>query len=282
MSEFNESNVLEIAEMLKTATENVEKVYDSGYDEGMEAGKAFWGYSEGYDAGKKAEYDAFWDDYQDNGNRTNYSSAFAGPGWGKNRLCPKYDIIPTNAYMLFYQNPTVFDFVEWLESLGLVADFSSSRDFSYTFGACGITRVGTIDTRTAGRMNGTFTGSANLKTIDKIILRDTGETVFISGTFNGLTALENITFEGVIGQDLDFQWSTRLTWTSIESIVNHLSDTTTGKTLTLSKTAVDESFTFWFDSGDPDTSYPIPGSDENNPYWPSLRDSKPNWTITLV
>ena len=51
MSEFNESNVLEIAEMLKTATENVDRVYAAGYSEGM-----------------KSEYDAFWDDYQDNGN----------------------------------------------------------------------------------------------------------------------------------------------------------------------------------------------------------------------
>jgi hypothetical protein len=88
--------------------------------------------------------------------------------------------------------------------------------------------------------------------------------------------LENITFEGVIGSDIDFKLSTKLTEASIRSIIEHLSDTASGKTLTLSKVAVDNAFVFYWDGGR------VPGSDETNPFWPQLRDSKPNWTITLV
>jgi hypothetical protein len=34
-------------------------------------------FDEVYDAGKQAEYDAFWDVFQNNGNRTDYARAFA-------------------------------------------------------------------------------------------------------------------------------------------------------------------------------------------------------------
>jgi hypothetical protein len=97
-----------------------------------------------------------------------------------------------------------------------------------------------------------------------------------SSTFKGCANLKNIVFEGVIGEDINFQWSTKLTEASIRSIITHLSDTASGKTLTLSKVAVDNAFMFSGDGGD------VPGTDESNPYWPQLRDSKPNWTITLV
>ena len=34
-----------------------------------------------YAAGKQAEYDAFWDAYQSNGERASYENAFSGRGW---------------------------------------------------------------------------------------------------------------------------------------------------------------------------------------------------------
>ena len=57
--------------------------------------------------------------------------------------------------------------------------------------------------------------------------------------------LEYVRIDGTIGQSgIDLKYSTKLSKESIESIVNHLSDSATGKTLTLSKTAVDEAFRY--------------------------------------
>ena len=66
----------------------------------------------------------------------------------------------------------------------------------------------------------------------------TDENTVFSETFNYCTALKNVTFEGVIGQNLNIRWSP-LSADSIRSIITHLSDTAQGKTLTLSRTAVE-------------------------------------------
>ena len=73
-----------------------------------------------------------------------------------------------------------------------------------------------------------------LHTIAKI---RTDENTVFNNAFNYCTALKNVTFEGVIGQDINIRWSP-LTADSIRSIIEHLSDTASGKTLTLSKKAV--------------------------------------------
>lgn len=52
--------------------------------------------SEVYEKGVQSEYDRFWDDFQNYGKRTFYSSAFAGQGWTAETLKPKYPIV-TNA-----------------------------------------------------------------------------------------------------------------------------------------------------------------------------------------
>ena len=59
------------------------------------------GLDEVYEAGKKAEHDVFWDVCQNYGNRTDYSNAFGGQGWRPDNFKPKYDIRPTNGYMMF-------------------------------------------------------------------------------------------------------------------------------------------------------------------------------------
>lgn len=45
-----------------------------------------------YKKGQQAEYDRFWDEYQQNGTRTNYSYAFAGSAWTDASATPKYPI----------------------------------------------------------------------------------------------------------------------------------------------------------------------------------------------
>ena len=55
---------MNLEQKAKLAAENMPKVYDSAYNQG---------FKKGIEQGKQAEYDEFWDAYQDNGNRTSYS-----------------------------------------------------------------------------------------------------------------------------------------------------------------------------------------------------------------
>ena len=77
------------------------------YAEGFEAGKAEsggsddGGYDKGYTDGQEAERSAFWDIYQDNGNRTVYQNAFSGAGWNDETFTPKYDMKPTSAVQMY-------------------------------------------------------------------------------------------------------------------------------------------------------------------------------------
>lgn len=68
--------------------------------------------------------------------------------------------------------------------------------------------------------------------------------------------------EGTISNSLNMQWSTKLTKASITSIIEHLSTTTSGLTLTLPKTAKEAAFT----------------TDE----WVVIVAAKSNWNISLV
>lgn len=63
-----------------------------------------------FDAGKQTEYDRFWDNYQDNGNRTNYVYAFARL-WPVECYDPKYPITCTGkgGDMIFYNNTNIID-----------------------------------------------------------------------------------------------------------------------------------------------------------------------------
>ena len=46
-----------------------------------------------YNKGAQSEYDAFWDEFQQNGELTFYGYAFAGYGWTKENFKPKYPIV---------------------------------------------------------------------------------------------------------------------------------------------------------------------------------------------
>ena len=60
---------------------------------GISGGSEDGSYDEGFEDGKKSEYDAFWDAYQQNGNRTHYVDAFTQLGWTDVVYQPKYPII---------------------------------------------------------------------------------------------------------------------------------------------------------------------------------------------
>ena len=78
-------------------------------------------YDEVYEAGKKAEYDRFWDAYQENGQPKQYFYAFAGIGWTDETFKPKHDIIFNQASNLnAFQYCAVTDLVKSLNDCGVV------------------------------------------------------------------------------------------------------------------------------------------------------------------
>ena len=252
-----------------------EKIVANGVEvaEGTRTAEYAQKVDEVYEAGKKAEYDEFWDAHQANGTRKNYANTFAC--WALENIYPKYDMKPTTTYMMFRaaggSTGGYLDLAERLDECGVILDTSECSTHQYMFYESRITRVGVIDTRGAASLNDIFDYSS-IQTIDKLILRDDGSQT-ISGTFKACSELINIVIEGVIGQNgYNLRWSTKLSKASITSIINALSTTTEGLTVTLSKAAVNKAFETSEGAND----------GEFSAEWNELEKSREDWTISLV
>lgn len=236
-----------------------------------------------YNAGKQAEYDAFWNMIQDHGNRTDYGQAFRNWRSSTEYLRPKYKVVPTastSAMNTFYN-------CEGLKKVEAeYFDFSKKARGGYkgsgwyhTFTACDeLEEIEDIGIMPDTDLTNTFAHCPNLKKI--AMIRVDANTVISSGIFEGCKSLESVTFDGEIGYGMNLKWSTKLTRASIENIINHLSDNGSGKTLTLSKAAVDEAFR-GISAGDFTTI--VPGSSSLD--WFNLTHDATvykQWTITLV
>lgn len=234
---------MSIAEKLTTIAENEQKVYD---------------------AGKKSEYDKFWDAYQNYGRRINYTRAFYGEGWNDNIFKPKHKIKPTNANQMFSSNS--------IKDYGATdIDLSEATDISYLFYYSVTTHIPDISTVSSPTLEYVFAGCYLAKTLDRLILKDDGSQSFVN-VFRLCTSLENILIEGTIGQGgFNVSWSP-LNKASLTSVVNALSSTTTGLTVTLRLSAVNSAFETSEGAMDGSTS------DE----WLALAATKANWTISLI
>jgi hypothetical protein len=251
---------------------------DARYEEGLTAGKAEV-YSEiepinaqlentlnGTDTGGKSYYDEFWDNFQDYGKRVFYGHAFRNSSFEYIR--PKYKVRVSernSAANLFYYSVSLKKVeAEYFDFSQLPFGLYSGEGLSSTFNTCSaLTEIEDVGLSPSIGYAHTFAWCPNLKTIAKITV---DENTAYSNTFNNCFALENLTIEGVIGQDgFNVQWSTKLSKASIISIINALSTTASGKSVTLSKVAVESAF----------------GSTASEE-WISLITARSNWTINLV
>lgn len=271
--------------------------YDWGYEMGLEEGK--YQSQEEIENIKTQAYNDFWNLFQEDGNRVNYNCAFMPLNFNSDNFKPKYSFKPTTAQDMFNNCPSLRDnkaTKEFLtgkqvvmkdieEELGIVFDFSNCANFVRAFSGCLFSELNVIDMRkvsakgntslafyggylNAGEIRDTFA----LKKIEKIIVNET--TPIDNGTFNYQINLTHIRFEGVIGTDLAFRHSP-LDKDSIENIISHLSDNTTGLTLTLNFDAVDKAYNpeGWWDWTEDDYT-PIE--------WLDLIATKPNWNIVFA
>lgn len=185
-----------------TITENMEKIYD---------------------AGKKSQYDEFWDDYQKNGKRTYYIFAFAGAGWTKDNLKPKYKVVPLNSSQggsqIFdrcnFGNDEAIDF-------SLIADMFDFSNIVYAYGLFKDAKMNNIiaDLSSATTLGDAFTNIWGTYTIKNITIK-VNENATMTSAFNIM--VENLNFmEGsVIGKSITVN-SRNLTKESAINIIAHL------------------------------------------------------------
>ena len=222
----------------------------------------------------------FWDSVQRNGEKTYYIYAFCGSTWGKDTFKPRYPITAKGSsnYMFGYFNngQPSFDLAQQLEDCGVTLDTSGSTNLSNLFTYAYVSRVPEINaTGATTALNGTFR-YCEAEIIDKLILKNDGTNTF-TNTFQKATKLKKITIEGMIGNDISFSDCTLLTKTSISSIVNALKTDATGKTLTLSKVAVDKAF---------ETEVDLNDGSASDEWIETIRDKSNKydglWTISLI
>ena len=231
-------------------------------------------YNKGFDEGKKEEYDTFWDAFQRNGNRRNYSYAFFD-GWTNANFAPKYDIIAElghSSYM-FSQSKISGSLKTILNNQGVTLSFiqpSVGGKGAYSFFyLSAFSELPVIDLSMASgnvALDGTFGNCQKLETIEKLVM-PTSCTGYGTGTFDYDYKLETINFEGTIKYSLNFKHCP-LSADSVNNILNCLDTAAYNGTRTItlkttSKTAYDEKYGDW---------------DERI----AQLTSSGNWTFTLV
>lgn len=226
--------------------DKVTEVYNAGYEKGKsEGGDTETAYNNGFEDGKQAEWNDFWDKYQDKGTKRDYSYAFAGYGWTDETFNPKYDVKAYSGSHIFSSNRIV-DLIAALKKAnngkGVKLDTSGNNATSYFMQGNQYTiNLPELDMRKRGKIQYFISGNSALQYIEKIILRDDGSQTFNEYSFNNNTALEHIRFEGVIGNNLAIADSPNLTHeslinedkTGILDCLKDFSGTNTTRTLTL-------------------------------------------------
>lgn len=205
---------------------------------------------EAFEAGKQAEYEAFWNsaltDFYDG------TYAFSGRPWTDATFRPPKKLtLQQNCNGCFYASrmTDIMPYVEFGKVTSLYQAFESSK----------IKQIPYIDCSNVESLSKSF-NSANIESIDGLTV---AASTRYSSVFNYATNLKHVIFSGTIGQNgLSLADSTLLDKESITSIINALSATTSGLSVTLSATAVNNAFT----------------TDE----WNTLIATKPNWTISLM
>lgn len=220
-----------------------------------------------YAAGRTAEWDAFWEIYQEQGQRTDYSTAFSGIGWEKENFHPRYPVKVVNGYMLFRNNEHLNAAMLAQASL----DFRGCETLQYGFMSC--TALEGIDNVSVSRnADSCFLGCSRLHAVTNFGL-PTAENGVVSNLFWNCPALEHLTLIGTLRQgNLGLQKSTKLDRESIVGLIGALSDAVTGQTLTLSKMAVDKAFETAAGAADGSASAA----------WTELLATKPHWEVTLA
>ena len=214
---------------------DVESSYNNGYQQGYTEGEAKGeeqGYDRGYGEGQKAEYDKFWDNYQQNGERADYRHAFGGSGWDDTNFKPKYNIVTNNQPFCMFIYSGITDLKGILEDLGITIDFGEGQNMTNLFAYSKITRCPPVDVRSAIYPDAMFYKATELEEVTLLNVRKEKPAAMFG--FTGCAKLKTLIVTGVIG-GADLKDCPLLSNESVQGIIDILYDYTneTAKTLTL-------------------------------------------------
>ena len=262
--------------------EGIDRACSSEYLKGLTNGnETGWnsGHTQGIKEGRQAQYDEFWDEFQQNGKRTDYRFAF-GCGWNTKTFKPKHPIIPKDAYKNQNAASQMFSYIgqsenKYLDLSEYPLDLTKVTQADETFQNAFLENiyVDVTDIRTNKLFNGSDMdrGSHPYKNVTiKCSANTTFSNPFFYANFDKLLFTE----DSIIAQSgIDLKWAKGLKSSkeSFVNIINTLSATTTGLTVTFNKTAVNTAFGI---NVDDETTY----TDE----WKELTASKPNWNIAFA
>lgn len=258
------TNKTTIDKFITRIKNNTPLVYEKGKTEGVEEGldTAITVQEEFLESQPQAYYDIFWDMVQHNGTRTNYRYAFAGTSFDVELMKPKYPIIPKDATYMFMHNTRGYPDMKDYSEICKILDLSQITDATSIFqNICG--KNLTVDLSNCEKAPNAFNCNSG-GSIDNLTLKVTEKLTSASSMFLYNTHLETLIFtdDSVIAVGLTLQRCSKLSKASIESIINALSTTTSGLTVTLSQTAINNAFT--------------------EEEWDALETTKTNWTINLI
>lgn len=148
----------------------MQRVYDAGA-------------ASGGGGGGGGDMSAFWDVFQDYGNRTDYTYAFYGEGWTDETFNPKYTVKPTGKganNMFWTSRVTTIDRTK--------VDFSQA---SAVQGACRVTTLKSadVDVENAASLTMTFATASKL---ESVIIRNLSPDCTLQGIFSGCSSLRDL------------------------------------------------------------------------------------------
>ena len=196
-----------------------------------------------FEAGRKDYRNEFWDGIL---SGENWQRKFTGSSWNDKTFYPTKDLVCGEYSNNLFDLCEITDLAGRLRECGVKLDTTKATsriDYMFNY-ATKLTTAPYIDVSNCTHSSPLacmFYLCNALKTIEGIRVSDDGLQSLGGSTFSGCKVLENITFYGAIGSNLDFRDCVKLTRASIENIVEHLADNAAGKTLTMSKTAVNNS-----------------------------------------
>lgn len=208
-----ETSLQDIADAIREKTETEDTFKPS------EMGEAIRGISSG-----DSYYDTFWDEFQQNGERTEYAWAFYGSAWTDRVFKPKYDIKPTKSYANYLFNyASVTDLTQILKDCEVTLDTSECTQLLNAFGGSKLTHIPAISLAkcvTATSLSSVFYICYDLVRIEKLISNK--DTQWYNNMFNGCWVLEHCPVEGEIGKSITINQPSKLNNESAKSILTCL------------------------------------------------------------
>ena len=194
----------------------------SGTEDLIKSGEMPEKISEVYEAGQTAEYDRFWDAYQENGNRTSYGYAFQKGFWNDETFKPKYDIVPEGECPMTFFNSSLTNIEDSLKKAGVKLDTSKITLLNGTFQMVQTTNLPPIDLSSC---TGIQLGFYNMEKLKSLTINNLREDCTFNRAINYCYKLETLNITGTIGQNgFAVTNTTNLTHDSLMNIIGCLKD----------------------------------------------------------